>query len=67
MNKGRAMAEKTICIFCGKKADVTKHGQLKLVICEYCHRETELDEYQEILNQWLQEIIKEEEKEESQT
>ena len=52
------MAEKIICIFCGKKADVTKQGNLTMVKCKHCRRETELDEYQKIFDRWLGDIRK---------
>ena len=53
------MAEQIICIFCGKQADVVKRGQSTIIICGNCNRETEVDEYQEIFNQWLGDIRKE--------
>lgn len=53
------MAEQIICIFCGKQADVAEKGQSTMVICKHCKRETEVDEYQEIFNQWLGDIRKE--------
>ena len=53
------MPEQIICIVCGQKADVVKRGQSTMVICRYCNRETEVDEYQEIFNQWLGDIRKE--------
>jgi hypothetical protein len=53
------MSEQIICIFCWKKADAVKQGQSLMVICEYCNRETELDEYQKTFDQWLGDISKE--------
>ena len=48
--------ETIICIFCGRIANIEKQGDLKIVACPKCKRETELDEYQEIFDQWLGDI-----------
>jgi hypothetical protein len=48
--------EKIICIFCGAIAHVKEQDNLIIVSCPQCKRETEVDEYQEIFNQWLGDI-----------
>jgi transcription elongation factor Elf1 len=48
-----------VCIFCGKKADIVKQDESVMVACSHCDRETELDEYQELFDQWIDEIRKE--------
>jgi phage FluMu protein Com len=48
--------EKIICIFCGAIANVKEQDNLIIVSCPRCKRETEVDEYQEIFNQWLGDI-----------
>lgn len=48
--------EKIICIFCGRIAEIKEQGDLKVVACPKCKRETELNEYQEIFDQWLGDI-----------
>jgi hypothetical protein len=48
--------EKIICIFCGAIAKVKEQDNLIIVSCPQCKRETEVDEYQEIFNQWLGDV-----------
>jgi len=48
--------EKIICIFCGKIAQIKEQNDLKIVVCPKCKRETELDTYQDIYDQWLGDI-----------
>jgi len=48
--------ENIICIFCGRIAKIEKQGDQKIVACPKCKRETELDEYQDIFDQWLGDI-----------
>jgi len=48
--------EKIICIFCGGIAKVKEQDKLIIVSCPRCKRETEVDEYQEIFEQWLGDI-----------
>jgi phage FluMu protein Com len=48
--------EKIICIFCGAIAKVKEQDDLIIVSCPRCKRETEVDEYQEIFNQWLGDV-----------
>ena len=48
--------EKIICIFCGRIAKIKEQGDLKIVVCPKYKCETELDEYQEIFDQWLGDI-----------
>ena len=48
------------CIFCGGIASVKKKDDLKVVSCLFCKRETELDTYQDMFDQWIDEIRKEE-------
>jgi len=50
------MAEKIICIFCGKKADVVKRRDKLYAACKYCRTETELTEYQDMVDDWIDEI-----------
>jgi len=45
--------EKIICIFCGAIAKIKEQDDLVIVSCIKCKRETELDEYQVIFDQWL--------------
>jgi ribosomal protein L37AE/L43A len=51
--------DQIVCIFCGGKANIDKRGNLKIVTCPMCKRETELDRYQELFEQWIGEIRKE--------
>ena len=44
------------CFFCGGKANIKEKGDLKVVSCPQCKRETELDEYQDMFNIWLGDI-----------
>ena len=48
--------EKIICIFCGKIAQIKAQGDLKIVVCPKCKRETELGAYQDIFDLWLGDI-----------
>jgi hypothetical protein len=48
--------ENIICIFCGRIAKIKKEGDLIIVVCPKCKRETELVEYKEIFDQWLGDI-----------
>lgn len=48
--------ETIICIFCGAIAKVKEKGDMMIVSCPRCKRETEVDEYQKIFNQWLGDI-----------
>jgi len=48
--------EKIICIFCGKIAQIKEQNDLMIVVCPKCKRETELDTYQDIYDQWLGDI-----------
>jgi phage FluMu protein Com len=48
--------ENIICIFCGRIAKIKEQGDLKIVICPKCKRETEMDTYQDIFDQWLGDI-----------
>ncbi len=48
--------ENIICIFCGAIAKVKEQDDLIIVFCPRCKRETEVDEYQEIFNQWLGDV-----------
>ena len=48
--------DKIICIFCGRSAKIKEQDDLKIVVCPKCKRETELDAYQGIFDQWLGDI-----------
>jgi hypothetical protein len=48
-----------ICIFCGKQADIVNEDDLSIVACSHCKRKTELDDYQEMFDQWIGDIRKE--------
>jgi hypothetical protein len=48
--------ENIICIFCGRIAKIKEQGDLKIVICPMCKRETEMDTYQGIFDQWLGDV-----------
>jgi len=37
--------DKIVCIFCGAIARIMEQGNLKIVSCSLCKRETELDAY----------------------
>jgi transcription elongation factor Elf1 len=42
-----------ICVFCGKQADIVKYDDATLVKCGHCEKETELNTYKEMFNQWI--------------
>ena len=48
--------EQIICIFCGKKADIIRQDNASMVVFGFCKRETELDEYKEMVDQWLEKL-----------
>jgi phage FluMu protein Com len=48
--------ENIICIFCGRIAKIKEQDDLKIVICPKCKRETEMDTYQDIFDQWLGDV-----------
>ena len=54
-----ATSKKIVCIFCGSFASIRKQDDLKVVTCTHCHRETELDTYQEMFDKWIDDIKKE--------
>ena len=41
------------CLYCGDMADVISKGELRLVSCSNCKKETELGTYQEIFDKWV--------------
>ncbi len=47
------------CFFCGGKANIKEQDDLKVVSCPKCKRETELDTYQDMFDQWIGDIRKE--------
>jgi len=51
--------KKVRCIFCGSLASIKSQNRLKVVACPSCKRETELDTYQGLFDQWIDEIRKE--------
>ena len=55
-----ATSKKIVSIFCGNFASVTEQDELKVVVCSNCKRETELDTYQEMFDQWVDKIRDEE-------
>jgi uncharacterized protein YbaR (Trm112 family) len=57
--RGLMQREKIICIFCGRIAKIKEQDDLKIVVCPKCKRETELVTYQDIFNQWLGDVRKE--------
>jgi len=52
--------KKIVCIHCGNVADIIRKGELRTVSCSNCNKETELDTYQKIFDQWIDDIRKEE-------
>jgi len=52
-------AESIICIFCGGRTNIRNQNDLKVVVCPFCKRETELDTYQDMFDRWVGEIRKE--------
>lgn len=52
------MSEQIVCIFCGNKADFAKRNGKLVVFCRHCNRVTEGNAYQEMYDQWLDEIKK---------
>jgi hypothetical protein len=48
--------EKIICIFCGGIARIKEKDDKKVVTCPKCKRETELDTYQDMFDQWMGDI-----------
>jgi len=54
------MTSKNIrCIFCGGLASIKVQNRQKVVVCQSCKRETELDTYQDLFDLWIDEIRKE--------
>jgi hypothetical protein len=49
-----------VCIFCGGRADIKEHDNLKIVSCPECKRETDLETYQDMFDKWMGDIRKEE-------
>lgn len=50
------LMDQIICIFCGEKADIKTHDGNSKTVCSYCNRETELKEYEKILNRWWESL-----------
>ena len=48
--------ERIICIFCGTIVKIKEQADLKIVPCPQCKRETELDNYQDLLDIWMGDI-----------
>jgi hypothetical protein len=59
-SRGRELMnrKKIVCIFCGNIADIVRQGKVRRVICSACNKETDLDHYQKIFDQWVDEIRK---------
>jgi transcription elongation factor Elf1 len=51
--------KRIVCISCGGSADIKKQNNMKVVVCPQCERETELDTYQEMFDEWIDNIRKE--------
>jgi phage FluMu protein Com len=51
--------KRIVCIFCGGLADIKRQNGLMVVSCPKCKRETELDTYQDIFDNWMGDIRKE--------
>lgn len=52
------VSEHIICIFCGKRADIIDKGNLTIISCGYCNRETEGNAYQVMFDKWLGNVRK---------
>ena len=52
-------ALKICCIPCGNMASIRKQDDLKVVSRPFCQRENERDTYQEMFDQWIDKIRKE--------
>jgi len=50
------MPDQIVCIFCGKKADIVKRHDTLYAVCKYCGAETELTEYQDMVDDWMDDI-----------
>ena len=48
--------EQIICILCGKEADIIQQDNASMVVIGFCKRETELGEYKEMVDQWLEKL-----------
>ena len=44
------------CFFCGGKANIKEQDGQKVVTCPKCKRETKLDTYQDIFDNWMGDI-----------
>ena len=53
-----ATDRKIVCIFCGGIANIKDQNNLIVVSCPKCKRETELDKYQDIFDNWMGDIRK---------